>query len=196
MTAMSTQSNSRFFTLRAIKTGLYVLFMGSLLMGSSAHTTAAQSTQHQAPPIADAAAVHELAERLTSPIKEECKQALWQITDLVYRRPEVDLGPTIPALMDIYLNDPDEKYRLWTVAALHAIGDESGMEQVRQRVLQEPSLQVQYVSIAALVDHYGPQAFGKDAEMEALAKNVLVRRQEVRRFFQMQQAGSVLAEQY
>jgi hypothetical protein len=87
----------------------------------------------------------------------------------------------VPALLEIYGHDPDEAYRLAAVTALHSIGDEAGMKQVRQRFAEEPSLVVQYVSVCALIDLYGPKAFGRDREAVALARNVLARKHEAQR---------------
>lgn len=69
---------------------------------------------------------------------------------------------------------------------LYFIGDETGMQQVRQRFEQEPSLVVQYISVCALIDHYGPKAFGRDEEAVTLARNVLARKHTAeRRHLQM-----------
>lgn len=175
---MTTQSIVLVF---ALKAGLCVLFISVLLMGSTTLPATAQSAQSPNVLVADAATVHELVQKLTSPIKEERKQALRQITDLARYAPEVDFTSAVTALVEIYSNDPDDAYRQGAVIALHAIGNEAGMQGVRQHVLQEPSLHVQYVSVWALIDLYGPKAFGRNRAAVALARNVIARKHEAQR---------------
>lgn len=193
---MTTQPRSRFFTLYPLKTGLCVLFMSTLLAGGTLGTASAQSAHDSEATTEDGETVVQLTEMLASPIAEERDQAFQQVTDFAYRRPEIDLSPTVPVLVDIYKNDPDKTYRLAAVAALYVIGDEIGMEEVRQRFLKEPSVIVQYVSLTALLDHYGPQVFSEDAEAAALARNVLARKQEGKRLAQRRQASPVVAKQH
>lgn len=196
---MTTQPQARFFTLRSLKAGLYVLFISALLTSACTLTASAQSVHNPEATMASAeneVTAAELAEMLTSPIAEERDRAFQQVTDFAYRRPEIDLGPTVPVLVEIYKNDPEKKYRLAAISALYAIGDESGLEQVRQRFLQEPSLHVQYVSLQVLVDHYGPEAFAGNPEAVALAKNILARTQESQRLAQRPPGtSSVVAKQ-
>lgn len=103
------------------------------------------------------------------------------VVDLARGAPEVDLTPLVPILLDVYEQSPDEQYRLAAVSALHAIGSEQAMQQVRRRFDREPSLIVQYVSGCALIDLYGPKAFGRDKEALSLARNVLARKHEAQR---------------
>jgi HEAT repeat protein len=79
--------------------------------------------------------------------------------------------------VDIYLDDPHIKYRRAAVAALFAIGDEAGMDEVLRHFAYDPSLLVQFASVCALIDHYGPDVFAGDAETAILARNVLDRRE-------------------
>lgn len=183
------QAAPRFFALHALKAGLCVLFISVLLMGFSVPPATAQSAQNPER-VADAATVHELARRIGSPNTEERRQALGRITDLAHFAPEVDLTPAVPALVEIYGNDPDEAYRLAAVVTLYLIGDERAMQGVRRRFVQEPSLIVQYASVCALIDLYGSDAFGRDREAIALARSVLTRKREAgrlagRRYLQM-----------
>lgn len=164
-----------------MKARICVVLVSGLLASVGALPTTAQPAQSSAAPAVKAMTAHELAQMLTSPSAAEREEAFYQITNLAYRSPEVDLTPTIPVLTDIITNDPDERDRLTAVSALCAIGDESGMQRVRQRFTEEPSLVVQYVSVGALLDYYGPDAFENDAEARALAKNVLARKREAGR---------------
>ena len=187
---MTTQPQSRFFTIPSIPPVLWVLFLCSLLLGSVVSPAAAQSQSSVA-----TAELPELAEMLTSPIDTERFQALRQVRSLAKFSPEVDLTSTVPALTTIYNDDPNKKNRLVAVAALSTIGSEAAMRQVRKRFLQDPSLMVQYVSLSALVDHYGPDVFAGNRKELALAKNVLARRQEAGRLGQMRPATPSVAEQ-
>ena len=185
---MTTQSTIRLFAIRCLQTGLCVLLAIGLLTSAGASTAFAQSAHSPEAPAEDEATVSELVQMLASPIDAERDEALFQVTNHAYHSPDVDLTPAVPALVDIYQNDPDAVYRFAAVAALSAIGDETGMQVVRKRALQDPSLKVQYASIAALLDYYGPHVFGSDAEAVALANNVLARKQEFTRLAQVQQA--------
>jgi HEAT repeat protein len=138
--------------------------------------------------------VSELAQMLTSANDVQRIYALQRVTELAYHAPDVNLTAAIPALVGMYNKDPDKRYRLAAVSALHAIGDEHGMQQVRKRVLHEPSLSVQYAAVGALLHHYGPQAFGSDAKTVALARNIIARKEEAGHLSQTQQAAPVVAE--
>jgi hypothetical protein len=184
MNVMKTRGNFCSFMLCPMKTGLYALFIGSLFMSISAFTARAQSDHildRTAQPVVDTIAVSKLVRMIKSPIDAQRDSALHHVGDLTRRAPEVDLSFVVPALVATYKNDPNEKYRLAAVATLHLIGDETGMEQVRERFIQEPSLVVQYVSVCILIDYYGPTAFGSDREAVSLARNVLARKHEAQR---------------
>lgn len=192
--AMTTQPKPRFFTLhfpalRAINARLCVLFISglfisSLPMSAGAFTFAAQPVYHPepaAPLPEDTVAVSKLVQMLTSPIDAQRDRAFHQIRALAQHSPKIDLSTAVPALVSTYANDHNEKYRLAAVVTLYVIGDETGMQQVRRRFVQEPSLIVQYVSVCTLIDHYGPKAFGRDPETVTLARNVLARKHEAGR---------------
>lgn len=132
-------------------------------------------------PLLDATAVKRLARMLTSPDPEKRNRAFDRVTSLGYHASNIDLTPAVPTLIDIYHNDPKEKYRRAAVAALYAIGDEAGMEQVRQHFAHDPSLSVQYASVCSLLDHYGPRAFDDDTKAAIIARNVIVRKNELDR---------------
>jgi hypothetical protein len=185
---MTTLPNIRLFAQSAIKAGLGVVLIGVLLTGVSILPVAAQSTHT---PDGDAT-VSELAQMLTSTVDAQRIRALQRVTELAYHTPDVDLTSAVPALVDIYNNDPDKRYRLAAVSALHAIGDEQGMRQVRKRVLREPSLSVQYAAVGALLHHLGPYAFsGGDVP---IARNIIARKEEAGRLSQTQQPAPVVAD--
>lgn len=184
---MFTQLKSRFFTLRCMQTGLCAviisgLFVGGLPMsvGSFAVAQPVQNSGAKALP-ADTVTVSELVRLLTSPIDARRDQAFHRMRELAQRVPDIDLSSAVPALVDTYKNDPDEKYRLAAVVTLYLIGDDVGMQEVRQHFAQEPSLTVQYVSVCTLIDRYGPRAFGGNREATALARNVLARKHAAQR---------------
>lgn len=187
---MTTQPQSCFFTIPFIPPVLWVLFLCSLLLGSVVSPAAAQSQSSVA-----TAELPELAEMLASPIDAERSQALRQVVTVAKFSPEVDLTSTVPALTTIYNDDPNEKNRLVAVAALSTIGSKAGLKQVRRRFLRDPSLRVQYVSLYALIDHYGRDVFAGNRKELALAKNVLARLQEAGRLSQMRRATPSVAEQ-
>lgn len=193
---MTTQSNTRSFSFRSITSGLWGLCVLGLLVGFSTLPAAAQLTSSPEATTAEPVTVSELAHMLTSPVTEERDNAFHRVLILAHYSPEVDLTPVVPVFVEMYENDSDEKYRLAAISALHAIGDEEGLKQVRKRFVQEPSLVVQYVSVCTLLEHYGPEAFAGDAAARALAMNVLDRRQEVSRLVQMKkEAGPAVAGQ-
>ena len=187
--AMTTQQQARFFTLQVLLITLCIVVMGGV------NTVTAQSARPSEKTVEDIMTASELIQMLTSPIDAQRNRAFHLVTDLAYRSPEVDLTSTVPVLVDIYKNDPGKAYRLAAVSALYAIGDEAGMKQIRERVLQEPSLMVQYVSLSALLDYFGPGAFGADAEAVELARNILIRQQEASRLAKTQQTVPVAGNQ-
>jgi len=178
---MTTQTTIRFFSLRLLRVGVCTLLVGGLLAGSWVPATA----QPMRPPntsATNAETVARLADQLTATVDAELFDALPQITNLAYRTSDLDLTPAVPALIVIYQSHPETSYRYAALGALHAIGDETGMQAVRDGVFLEPSLRVQYVALAATLAYFGPQAFGSDAEAVALANNVLARRNAAIRF--------------
>ena len=178
---MTTQPTIRFLTSQSLHTRVCALLVVGLLVGSWMPATA-QSVRAPDALAADAATIAKLADMLASPVDAERYEALFHITNIAYRLPEVDLTPTVPSLVAIYQNHPKPNYRYAALSALHAIGDEAGMEAVRDGVFLEPSLRVQYVALAATLAHFGPQAFGSDVEAVALANNVFARRRAATRF--------------
>lgn len=84
----------------------------------------------------------------------------------------LDLKAAVPKLLEIYENDKDVRNRLFALATLHAIGDEDAMQKIRTHVTTEESPTVQIVTLAALMDHYGPATFEGDRETARLAKEL------------------------
>jgi hypothetical protein len=103
------------------------------------------------------------------------RQALQHITYFAsFYGDEIDFSDAVPALVDLYRNDDDADVRLFAVVALYAIGDQDGMQQVRSSMHQQrwpPRLQ--FVTMAALVSHYGPETFAMDDGAAAMAENLM-----------------------
>ena len=86
----------------------------------------------------------------------------------------IDFSDTVPTLIDLYRNDNDADVRLFSLVALYAIGDESGMKQVRRSMYEQrwpPRLQ--WVTMAALVSYFGPETFSMDREAAVIAQNLM-----------------------
>lgn len=158
---------------RVAKIGMLVLLLGGFALNAKAQEIYAEGSV--ALPRWTQAIGQQLAEFLVSPIDEQRSQAFQLTTYFARFQPELDLEPTIPVLMEVYKSDPEEKYRLAAVGALHAIGDEDGMQQVRRLVFWQSSGRVQNVSLSALLDYYGPQTFENDEAAGALAETQIER---------------------
>lgn len=111
----------------------------------------------------------QLAQVLTSPAADARAQGLTLANQYARLSPEVDLTPAVPALVAIYRNAASEQARISAAAALQAIGDESGMQALRDGVSAQASTRVQHVSLAALLAHYGPATFEDDPALLAVA---------------------------
>lgn len=86
----------------------------------------------------------------------------------------IDFSDTVPTLVDLYRSDDDANVRLFALVALYAIGDERGMQQVRQSMYaQRWPPRLQWVSMAALVSYFGPETFEMDQEAAAIAQNLM-----------------------
>lgn len=92
----------------------------------------------------------------------------------------VDLTPTLPALIKVYKSDPDEQRRIMAVSILDAIGDQDAMHALYFYAKQERSQRVQMVTLAALQKHLDASAFKGDKEMGAIATELLEWRAELR----------------
>jgi hypothetical protein len=85
----------------------------------------------------------------------------------------VDLSPTLPAVLKIYKSDADEQMRIMAVSVLNAIGDQDAMSKLYIYAKHERSPRVQMVTLAALQNHLAPAAFEGDREMGAMAADLL-----------------------
>jgi len=103
------------------------------------------------------------------------KQALHHITYFAsFYKENIDFSDAVPTLVDLYQNDDDANVRLFAVVALHTIGDERGMRQVRNTVhLQRWPPRLQLVSLSALVDYYGADTFSMDREAADMARRLI-----------------------
>lgn len=116
----------------------------------------------------------QLAQSLTSPSAEIRGQALQLIVPLAQAFGEtVDLSPTVTPMVSIYAHDPDESNRVAALVALHALGDEGGMQHVRMGVAAQASPRVQHIALALLMDYYGPGTFAGAEDLAAIAESVL-----------------------
>lgn len=170
---MTTQPQSRFFTLRFLNAALCVFVMSGFVFTASAQPVRVEETPTTpAPTVWQQAIGYQLAQTLSSPIGEQRNRAFQLVTYFAHHRADVDLKPTVPVLLSIYKSDPDEAYRLAAISALHAIGDETAMQQVRRHALDQPSKIVQYLSISALTDYYGVRTFEDNVAAAALAEDL------------------------
>lgn len=86
----------------------------------------------------------------------------------------IDFSDAVPTLVRLYREDDDADVRFYAVVALHAIGDERGMRQVRRSLhLQQWPPRLQFITIAALVSYYGPEYFKMDREAARLAEDLM-----------------------
>lgn len=85
---------------------------------------------------------------------EEITEA--QIRDIIFfanlHGDKLDFSASVPLLLDVYAQHPDESYRLLAVAALHKIGDRQGMKKLGKLVKAEKSERVRHVTYSALND--------------------------------------------
>lgn len=115
----------------------------------------------------------QLGQDLDSPVETIRHQALQHTAYFAsFYGAQLDLTATLPRLLEIYQRDENEACRLLAVAAIHAIGDEAAMREVRKMtgVLKDPSMRVQLVTLAALADYYGMETFAGDRDATRLAR--------------------------
>lgn len=117
----------------------------------------------------------QLAESLDSDNDAMKKQALQHIAYFAnFYEGELDLSDAIPSLVELYRNDDDADVRLFAVVALHAIGGREGMRQVRRSLpAQQWPMPLQFVSLAALISHYGAEEMAVDPQTVRLAEELL-----------------------
>lgn len=115
----------------------------------------------------------QLSQELDSPVMESRHQALQHTAYFAsFYGDRLNLKPVLPRLVEIYQQDENEQCRLLAMAAIHAIGDNTAMQEVRQltRIRQEPSMRVQLVTLAALADFYGVETFAGERDVSRLAR--------------------------
>ncbi|MDX1546433.1 MAG: hypothetical protein R3247_05565 [Rhodothermales bacterium] len=141
------------------------------------------STAHAQTPMPDATVENvpvwvehlgeQLSQELDSPAEAIRHQALQHIAYFAsFYGDRLDLKPVLPHLIEIYTQDDSEQCRLLAVAAIHAIGDNTAMQEVRRLngLLEEPSMRVQLVTLAALADFYGVETFAGERDVTRLAR--------------------------
>lgn len=103
------------------------------------------------------------------------QQALQHITYFAsFYEGKIDFSDAVPTLVKLYRKDDDANVRLYALVALYAIGDEGGMEQVRNALhAQRWPPRLQLVTLAALTSHYGPETFRMDKEAAVMAENLM-----------------------
>ncbi len=141
------------------------------LFASASHVATAAVPS---PVIDDPATVTpQLVSALRSPSATVRTGALQAVADLAYASPEgVDLRPAIPALLDVFRTDPDDRHRVMALRSLEASGDDGAMAELRSegwRAAKRAQPAVQRLLFFVLVDHYGLDALRHDADVEALA---------------------------
>lgn len=119
----------------------------------------------------------QINEGLTSSSEAVRNNALNHLAYFAYFYDDVDWSDALPTLLDIYKNDESEQCRLMAVAALHAIGDESAMQDLRHAVEldfgNDASMRLELVTLAALADFYGTGTFKNDDHSAKLASSLV-----------------------
>lgn len=155
-----------------------LLVLGVVLLLFSAVTVQAQEQTSTAPEKAPAWVKtfgKQLKANLESDDPEIRAQALHHITYFAsFYEEKIDFSDAVPTLVNLYRNDRDANVRLFALVALHTIGDEKGMREVRNSVAEQrwPPL-LQFVSLSALVDYYGAETFSMDKEAQRMAERLI-----------------------
>lgn len=102
-------------------------------------------------------------------------QALQHITYFAsFYKNKIDFSDSVPTLVDLYRKDDDANVRLFALVALHTIGDKNGMREVRNSLDdQRWPPRLQFVTLSALLDYYGPETFDMDTRAAAMASKVI-----------------------
>lgn len=81
---------------------------------------------------------------------------------------EFDLKPTVPALLNIYANNQNGSHRIMAVAALHAVGDKAGMDELYRLSSRERRSSKVYRVAQNAVRHYDlTQAIEREEQRSA-----------------------------
>lgn len=82
-------------------------------------------------------------------------RAMQNIIIIATQRPgEFDLTPTVPALLDIYQYGRTQNARTMAIAALHAIGDQAGMNELYRLSVSDRSKHTRQLAQYAAKDYY------------------------------------------
>lgn len=106
----------------------------------------------------------QLRESLTAESPMIKRDALQHITYFAaFYGDHIDFSDAVPTLVRLYRQDDDADVRLFALVALYAIGDEQGMQQVRRAMYEQQwPPRLQFVTMAALVSHFGADTFAMD----------------------------------
>jgi len=115
----------------------------------------------------------QLAERIRSDVPAIRSAAIEQTYHIATRHRDVDLSSTVTALLHVYREDPAPRYRLASVAALHAIGNDAGMRGLSDHLPDQTDRYVQIISIAALRDHYGTDSYFDSDDVVQISRAIL-----------------------
>ncbi len=107
------------------------------------------------PMVSDAWVEHvdqQFALSLKSPIEAIRQQTLQDIIFIAnFHSDRVTLKKVVSPLLNIYLFDKDDRYRIMAVAALSAVDTPYGMRRLREEVSEVRSERVKHLTLAALV---------------------------------------------
>lgn len=96
---------------------------------------------------------------------EERQGGAMQLTQLYAGQfnADIDFSPAVPALLKIYETSENEGLRLMALASLDAIGNESALNRLAERVLAEKSERVRKQTLRVLTSHlqHGRQDAGR-----------------------------------
>ncbi|MEL6772005.1 MAG: hypothetical protein AAFP18_13140 [Bacteroidota bacterium] len=90
----------------------------------------------------------QLATLLVNPVQRSAALDLTLV--VAEQRPDIDLRPTVNALLDIYEADADVRHRRAAAVALAAIGDLTSMEQLADRARFEEDAAVRRTTVQLL----------------------------------------------
>ncbi len=103
----------------------------------------------------------QFASALESPIPQVKVQTMRHIIFFAANYPDkVDMGLSVPTLLDIYDYAAREDLRVLALAAIDAVGDEYAMQHLTARVERETSARVHRLTMAVLAGYYGARDTG------------------------------------
>lgn len=96
----------------------------------------------------------QFATSLQSPIAAIREQTLQDVIYIAqFHGDTVTFKKVVSPLLNIYLFDKDDRYRIMAIAALHAVGDAYGMQRLREEVSGVRSRRVRQLTLALLADY-------------------------------------------